>query len=222
MSIGRQVRAARGLLDWTRPELGEKAGLTKDSIKNIEDGTSYPREGTIRDLVRVFDENGVEFTDNFGVRLKPQGVEVLLGEDGLRRFFDGVYEHLRKHGGLVQQTGIDENLFTQYLGDYSPIHIKRISELVKERRDIKFQALIKEGDSNFACSEYADYRWQATESFEPVPFYIYGDCLAIISFQTIPAPTVVLHKITAITNAYRKQFETMWRMAKIPPKPAGQ
>jgi DNA-binding XRE family transcriptional regulator len=216
MSLGRQIRAARGLLRWSAAALAEKAGLTRDTINKIEDEAVQPREGTLKDIVRVFDENGVEFTDNYGVRLKPQGVEVLVGHDGLCRFFDGVYEYVSKHGGLLQQTGIDEALFSEHMGDYEPIYNEKMTKLTSERKDIKFQAIIREGDTNFACSKYADYRWLSADLFDPVPFYIYGDCLAIISFQTIPSPTIVLHKIPAITQAYRKQFEALWKMAKEP------
>jgi len=214
MSIGRQIRAGRGLLRWSGAVLAEKAGLTRDTINKIEDDAVQPREGTIKDIIRVFDENGVEFTDNFGVRLKPQGVEVLVGHEGLCRFFDGVYEYSSKHGGTILQTGVDEDIFSEHLGDYSPIYIKKMTKLVEERKDIKVQALIREGDTNVICSEYAEYRWLSKEMFDPVPFYVYGDCLAIISFQTIPSPTIVLHKIPAITQAYKKQFEALWKMSK--------
>ncbi len=214
MSVGRQIRAGRGLLKWSSALLAEKAGLTRDTINKIEDDAVQPREGTVADIVRVFDENGVEFTDNFGVRLKPQGVEVLVGHDGLCRFFDGVYEHIKKHGGLIQVTGVDEDVFTEHLGDYSPVHIQRMTELVEARKDIKVQSLIREGDTNVTCSDYAEYRWLPKDMFEPVPFYVYGDCLAIMSFQTIPAPTIVLHKIPAITNSYKKQFDALWKISK--------
>ncbi len=216
MSVGRQIRAARGLLRWSAAALAEKAGLTRDTINKIEDDTVQPREGTLKDIIRAFDENGVEFTDNFGVRLKPQGVEVLVGHTGLCRFFDMVYEHARKHGGTIMQTGVDEALFSEHLGDYSPVHIKRMTQLVSERNDIKFQALIREGDTNFTCSDYAEYKWLPKNLFDPVPFYVYGDCLAIISFQTIPAPTIVVHNIPAITHAYKKQFEALWTLSKPP------
>lgn len=216
MSIGRQIRAARGLLKWSGAVLAEKAGLTRDTINKIEDEAVQPREGTLKDIIRVFDENGVEFTDNFGVRLKPQGVEVLIGPDGLRRFFEGVYEHLSKHGGLIQQTGIDESLFSRYMGEYEAVYDKKIRALIAERNDIRFQALVREGDTNFACSDYAEYRWLSADLFDPVPFYVYGDCLAIITFSTIPSPTIVLNKIPAFAQAYKKQFDVLWRMAKKP------
>lgn len=217
MSVGRQIRAGRGLLKWSAATLAERAGLTRDTINKIEDEAVQPREGTMKDIVRVFDENGVEFTDNYGVRLKPQGVEVLVGHDGLCRFFDGVYEHMNKHGGVIMVTGVDENDFSEHLGKYSPVHVKRMTKLTQERKDIKVLSLIKEGDTNYVCSDYADYRWLPSELFDPVPFYIYGDKLAIMSFQTVPAPTIVVHNIPAITHAYKKQFEALWNMSKTPP-----
>lgn len=216
MITQRQIRAARALLGWDAADLAEKAGLTRATLSNIENGLVQARAATIEKIAHVFDQNGVEFTDNSGVRFKPQGVEVLVDHEGLCRFFDGVYEYLSKHGGLVMQTGVDEAMFTRYLGNYSPFHINRMTKLISEREDIKFQALICEGDTNFRCSAYAEYRWMPNELFAPVPFYVYGDELAIMSFQTIPAPTIVVHHIPAITNAYRKQFEVMWKLAVEP------
>lgn len=219
MSIGRQISAARGLLRWSSAVLAEKAGLTRDTINKIESDAVQPREGTVADIIRVFEENGVEFTENSGVRLKPQGVEILIGQEGLQRFFDGVYEYVRKQGGTIMQLGIDENLFWAMGVDYSAFHRKRMTELVAERKDIEVLAIICEGDTNFIASEYNHYRWISKDLFSPVPFYIYGECLAIMDFQTIPAPTIVLHKFPAITQAYRKQFEAFWKMAQEPTSP---
>ena len=215
-SVGRQIRAARGLLKWSGAILAEKTGLTRDAISKIEDEAVQPRGGTLADIVRVFDENGVEFTENFGVRCKPQGVEVLIGKEGLQRFFDGVYEYAKAHGGTINQLGIEEDLFWAMGVEFSEAHRKRMSDLVKERKDIKVLAILCEGDTNFIASAYNQYRWISKELFSPVPFYIYGECLAIMDFQTLPGPTIILHKLPAITNAYRKQFDAFWKMSREP------
>lgn len=215
MITGRQIRAARGLLKWSAVHLADLAGLTRETINKIEEDTVQPREGTLDDLVRVFDENGVEFTDNEGVRVKVQGVEILKGQQGLCKFFDRVYEYARANGGKIMQLGIDENLFWA-MGDYSPVHRKRMTELVSERKDVKVQAIICEGDTNFIASDYNEYRWISKDIFAPVPFYIYGETLAIMNFQTVPAPTIIIHTFPAITQAYRKQFEAFWKLSQEP------
>ncbi len=214
MITGRQIRAARALLDMSQDELSKETGLTPQGIRKIEDGTSQPREGTLSDITRVFDEHGVEFTDNSGVRLKPQGVEVLVGQQGLQQFFDNVYEHARKHGGTIVQYGLEEHFLSTLGGEYAKLHRTRMVKLVEERGDIKVLAIVCEGDTNFVCSDYNQYRWMPKELFSPVLFYIYGECVAIMNFQTVPAPTIILMKFPTITNACRKQFEIFWNMSR--------
>jgi transcriptional regulator with XRE-family HTH domain len=58
-----QLRAARGLLDWSRAELSEASGLSPETIKNIEHGTFKPEAETIDKILRAFHYKGVEFID---------------------------------------------------------------------------------------------------------------------------------------------------------------
>ena len=216
MSIGKQIRAGRALVGWSRKEMAAKSGVAAVTINQIEEEQAEPRKGTLSDLVRALEENGVELTDNFGVRIKPQGVEVLQGKEGLMKFFDDVYEHTRKNGGVIMQLGMDETFFTNILGDYSHAQKKRMAALVEERKDIKVLSIICEGDTNFFAAEYNEYRWFPKENFEMAPFYLYGDCIGLMTFQTIPAPTIIVLKYPAITLGYRKQFEVLWKMSQIP------
>jgi transcriptional regulator with XRE-family HTH domain len=216
MITGRQIRAARGLLRWSCPELADKAGLTRETINKIEADAIQPREGTMDDLLSVFDRHGVEFTENEGVRIKPHGVEVLVGQAGLQQFFNNVHAHVRDHGGKIVQLGIDENLFWAMGKEFSEAHRKRMAKLVQERKDIQVQAILSHGDTNFIASDYNHYRWISKDIFAPVPFYIYGPTLAVMDFHTIPAPTIVVLKFPAITEAYRKQFTAFWELSEEP------
>ena len=56
-----QIRAARGMLDWTRSNLARKASLSVETIKNIEHGTYSPKEETIKAITNAFAKQGVEF-----------------------------------------------------------------------------------------------------------------------------------------------------------------
>jgi transcriptional regulator with XRE-family HTH domain len=216
MITGRQIRAARGLLKWSCPVLAEKAGLTRETINKIQADAIQPREGTLNDIMRAFDQHGVEFIDTTGVRIKPQGVEVLIGPGGLQQFFNNVYAHARDHGGKIVQLGIDENLFWAMGKEFSEAHRKRMAKLVEERKDIQVDAILSHGDTNFIASGYNHYRWISKDIFAPVPFYIYGQTLAIMDFHTIPAPTILVHKFPAITEAYRKQFAAFWKLSEEP------
>jgi transcriptional regulator with XRE-family HTH domain len=58
-----QLRAARALLDWSRAECGAAAGVSPETIKNIEKARFTPDAGTIRKIEQTFGGRGVGFFD---------------------------------------------------------------------------------------------------------------------------------------------------------------
>ena len=61
MLSAQQIRAARGLLGWSRRELAIVAGVSQGTIKAIEQGTTDVRLSTLRKLAQTFTAHGVEF-----------------------------------------------------------------------------------------------------------------------------------------------------------------
>ena len=64
----RQIRAARGLLGWSRGHLADKAIVSIQAIANIERGDVDPRVSTIQSVERVFLDAGIEFLPAAGGR----------------------------------------------------------------------------------------------------------------------------------------------------------
>jgi transcriptional regulator with XRE-family HTH domain len=62
-----QIRAARALLNWSRPQLARKVGVSLSTILRSEEGTARPV--TLRAIQAVLEDEGVEFVPN-GARLK--------------------------------------------------------------------------------------------------------------------------------------------------------
>ncbi len=56
-----QLRAARGLLGWSRNELAKKAGTSAETIKNIEHKIYEPKEETTKALIDTLSRQGIEF-----------------------------------------------------------------------------------------------------------------------------------------------------------------
>ena len=76
--LGKQLVAARGLLGWTQRQLATAADVHLDTIVTWEHGEHEPRDSTIRRVVAVIEDRGVEFTNGGqpGVRYKAkQGTE---------------------------------------------------------------------------------------------------------------------------------------------------
>ncbi|MDD3182804.1 MAG: helix-turn-helix transcriptional regulator [Alphaproteobacteria bacterium] len=214
MIVGRQIRAARALLDMSQDSLAEATGLTPQAIRKIENGETQPREGTIATIMRAFDVRGLEFTENSGVKLKTQGVEIFEGTERFNDFYDFLYEHLKKHGGDVCIGNSDPHLYKKYHKKFA-VHKSRMEELTGQN-DVHFRILIKEGDQNFTASSYAEYKWQTEKSFSPTSFYAFGECLALISFVHSMPPYVILIKSGPLAESYRQSFNISWEQATTP------
>jgi transcriptional regulator with XRE-family HTH domain len=213
----RQIRAARGLLDWSTADLAERVGLARDSIKRIEDGATTPREGTLSDIAAAFTDAGVEFIDNNGVRLRPTNITTFEGAEGFTKFFDFVFGHLSIAGGDVCICGSSSRTFSEYRRQ-PELHRERMTSLVKSRANISVRILAEEGDPNMPARTYATYRWLPKEYFSPTTFYAFGEYFALISFAHDPAPIVVCIHSKNMADDYRKSFSALWdRTAKSAP-----
>jgi transcriptional regulator with XRE-family HTH domain len=78
MITARQIRAARGLLDWTQAQLAGAAGLSEVAVKNLERGRTDPRASTLAAIQQAFDRAGVVFLDPGDTRNGGSGVRFKL------------------------------------------------------------------------------------------------------------------------------------------------
>ena len=122
-----------------------------------------------------------------------------------------VYETARDKGGEFCVSNVDENLFTQRLGETEDVEYTEQMKSIKGR--YSFKILIKEGDTNFVGSDYAEYRWMPKDQFHSVPFYVFGDNLAFLIFDD--QTTIHLINNAEIASAQRTQFDMAWKGAKI-------
>jgi len=211
MVTGKQIKAARALADMRQDELAALIGLTPQAIRKIEDNAVQPREGTMTDIISIFTERGIEFLDNQGVRFRPEGIEILTGRDGLIALMEDIYDSCKRGiAGDLVLAGAPEDDFQRILGDYDAIYLANMSSVP----NLKMRTLIQEGDDNVVSSAYTEYRWAPKDQFQAVPFYAYADKLAIVVFQSDPSPRIFKIQSQTIADAYRKQFESMWTLAK--------
>jgi transcriptional regulator with XRE-family HTH domain len=72
MPTAEQIRAARGLLNWSRPDLAKALGVSLSTIVRIE-RVNARRPILIRALRAVFEEQGVEFVPGGARRRQTSG-----------------------------------------------------------------------------------------------------------------------------------------------------
>lgn len=226
-----QLRAARGLLDWTRSELAKASGLSAETIKNIERGIYMPQESTINAIVNAFGEYGVCFTDDDGVKFRHDGVVNYDGIEGFKKFMDDVYQvalDAVARGTSWDKpfcmSSLDDSFFIEYLGEFFTVHhVKRMNAL---RDKFKMRILVRERPRTISVEEhktgsYREYRLQPDHIMDNVPFYVYGDKLAILIFEKDKPPRIIVISSALVAKAYREQFNVLWETAK-PAQIAGE
>ncbi|EME68318.1 helix-turn-helix domain-containing protein [Paramagnetospirillum caucaseum] len=80
-----QSRAARGLLGWSQSDLSDHSHVGQKTIADFERGARIPQFRTLNDIVRSFEQVGIEFipdgSSGEGVRFKlPQLDRQLLSK----------------------------------------------------------------------------------------------------------------------------------------------
>ncbi|MGE0108633.1 MAG: helix-turn-helix domain-containing protein [Bdellovibrionales bacterium] len=207
-----QVRAARALLKWENTDLAEKTGLGSNTISLIENEKTQPRASSMEKLQAVFESAGIEFTGNGGVQWAGHQVRTLTGVEGLKAFFGDVRYVAQHSDEEIIICGIAEEYLEDKLGEFVDYQRKEMASYEK----VRMRCLIEESDLDLGASDYCQYRWQAKENFSNVPFYIYGDKMAIIVTTAPEDPLILLIQNRTITSAYRRQFDAMWAAAKDP------
>lgn len=71
---GRHISAARELLKITQDELAAAAGVSRQSVLNLENGKHTTRSTTLEKIRWALEKRGIEFMngDAPGVRLRPE------------------------------------------------------------------------------------------------------------------------------------------------------
>ncbi|MCS5595812.1 MAG: helix-turn-helix transcriptional regulator [Pseudomonadota bacterium] len=203
-----QIRGARGLLNWSQADLSDRTGISATSIGSIENGTTTPRESTIANIKATFEYGGIEFVGLEGVKIRSGDVRVFTGRNGLISFYDTIYETLKtSENKNVVVSNVNERDFIRWLGDYAKTHINRMESI----EGLNFRILIRENDDYMPGDSYAEYKRLPSDLFASVPFYAFGEKLAIMLFEN--EPTVIVMNYPAINAAYRIQFEDMWARA---------
>jgi transcriptional regulator with XRE-family HTH domain len=83
MISGNQIRAARGLLNWSAEELAKRTGMARNTVFRLETHDDVPpsRTQSLLQLKRVFEEAGIEFIGEPG---NGPGVRLWIRKNQLR------------------------------------------------------------------------------------------------------------------------------------------
>ncbi len=214
MITAAQLRAARGLLDWSRGDLAKAAKVSQETVKNIEHGIFRPQEVTETALIRAFAAHDVQFTEDDGVKKSSNLITTYTGPAEFQKYVDNFYDILAaldSHGTEVPvcAAGVDDRLFKEALGDRVDFHAARMSKL----KNLHFRGLVDRREAAL-FSGYIEYR-VLPQMAMTVLFGLYGQYFDLtIHGSGKEFPQVAVIKSPIAVGAYRAQFESMWNLGK--------
>lgn len=205
-----QIRGARGILNWSQGDLSDRTDISATSIGSIENGLTQPRESTLIVIQKSFEDAGIEFLPNDGIRKKSGEIRIFQGRTGFWNFYEDIYRTLLDTPGEVVVSNVDERKFEKWLGiENLETHVTRIKKL----SGVSYKILLREGDDYFlATPDFGEYKWMPMAFFSSVPFYVYGQKLAILLFEA--EPIVIVLDYPSVAEAYRSQFQAFWEISK--------
>ncbi|NCC02668.1 MAG: XRE family transcriptional regulator [Proteobacteria bacterium] len=212
---GRQIRGARGLLGWKMEDLADKAGLTRITIRQIENETVQPQEKTLAKIYAVFDKFGVEFLPDEGMRIRKQDTRIYSGKAGYRQFLDHVYETL-KSGGHIRQFNFGDMRYLPNEEGFVADHYLRMGSV--KGLDAK---VLEIGDETKHPLAYCTYRKLDKKFKDMAPWYLYGEYLTLSLYETGGKREFITIRSKLLAERYLKEFDIFWNMATSEKKKKG-
>ncbi|MCE2993406.1 MAG: helix-turn-helix domain-containing protein [Alphaproteobacteria bacterium] len=207
MITSAQIRAARGLLDWSQADLASFAGIGTGTIHNIEHGRSAISEEMDKKIRLTFERAGVVLIGNRGVSFGEPSLKTIFGVENLIEVIHDVEKYVLTERGIIRISGLDEIRFRHALGlEFTDAYIKKINEI--PRTDYR---IITSKNYDDYRVPYAKYRILDQEFFLPTPTYIYGHKVVFILWQS---DQIIVIENSELAYMLAKQFDYMWEQLK--------
>lgn len=207
-----KLRAARQLLDWSQSDLTRESGVALSTIAQFESKPDRSlTDKNLNAILAAFYRCGVEITAD-GVRYINRDIVRYEGQEGFNSFRRDLYQTMR-NGGEILVSNVDERDFEKWDGGSkaAEMHFKKMRAI----QNLSMKILVKEGDTNFAASSYAQYRWVSQSLYSKgVPLYIYGDKTAVMLFSPDHVKIFVITE-PQVTESFKKQFMNIWDEARV-------
>jgi transcriptional regulator with XRE-family HTH domain len=215
MISAQQLRAARAHLDLSQDDVAAAAGITKYTLSNIERGATDGSARSLEALQQFYENHGVQFTDNNGIKAVQSDVRSYEGAMGLNAFMMDVIETMEKNPGTYCVSNVDENNWLKWQGIETATMMRdRIAKI----KGLRAHILVKEGGPEIFATGYAEYRALPADLFyDNTSYYVYADKMAIIQFTPDNVIVRVLHN-RHFAESFKLMFYRFWDMMAKPVK----
>ncbi len=205
-----QVRAARGLLDWSQKDLAQKSGVSLPALNNFERGAVIPRETTLNLIQQTFELHDIEFIGETGVQKQSElfSFKRLQGPHFADLITKDIVSCLRPPYELLA-VGMSEEPFQKYSKNDDKLFAQHM-----QNHKIKHRTIIS-SDTRFLVLKPEHYRMLPPAMVGSIYWFTYVDRFCIVNWKKPAHALWVRNK--SIAEVYQNQFDALWRSAyKIP------
>lgn len=210
-----QIRAGRAMLNWSQKELARRCGdISEPTIKLIELGKIKSTEKTLNIVLQTFEDAGLEFLPQNGVRFRDDLLTVFeridANENVFLKLLDDVYYTLKGTYGELLYSFVDNSI--------SPDEVVQ-REMLLRKDGISMRSLVRHGDTHLIYP-LNEYRWLPKGFYLNNPTLVYADKFAVViqNAKTNAIDKVIIIHDAAVAAVKKKEFEIIWSTAESPPK----
>jgi transcriptional regulator with XRE-family HTH domain len=211
---GKQIAMARILLDLSQKELSDKLGIARKTIMRIENEQSPGSTKTLEAIKNYFENAGLEFLENNGVQENKNPITKLSGKDGMRTFFDMVYESAQiPSQDICLFNGMPERLLYWLGQEWYENHIKRMTAI---QTPYKYKIIVRHGDTKLIGKDFAEYRWFPKDLFNEKTLHSFGNKIAFFNFSEDDVEIIIIDQ-PVFAESFRILFNIAWERVAITP-----
>lgn len=205
----RQIRAARAFLDWSVHDLGEKVGVVGTTISAIERKKISGSLSTLQKISLVLQSAGIEFLSDEGVRPAQNRIRILRGNDGLKTFYDEVYQIALD--GNPRTCAITRRIveFRKWNSEFILMHRQRMEALNLDKKGQRGRYLYPSTHLDNIPVNYEEPRYIPASSFPDISLHIHGDRIATIEISE-GGIEVIITENPVVADSFRKLFDMIW------------
>lgn len=202
-----QIRAARGMLDWSRDELAQASGVSSGTIRNLESGNLSPREKTTVGIRRAFEAAGISFLEGEGIRRERMDVKVIDGFDSCEVFFDTVLHTIKRKGGELLGVFKSQETMIKSFASNNDLALSRL-ESISVHSDIRCVLAGMEGAA--MPIQKCKTRIAPRNSAGPSAYFVYGNRQALVHKDKNGDHKFIILNDIEIALSARECFFGLW------------
>lgn len=201
--VGKVIQFKRKADGLTQEQLASRSGVPYTTLIKVESGAiKNPSLDVVSKLAKAL-------SLSLDSLVSPT---VLRGEGSLSRIFEDILATLSEPGDWMAISGVSEKDYFQH--DREGL-LRFIDQL--KVRGFKQRLLSSSDETVFLEAEHLEYRAIPKEYFSSVPFYIYGDRIAMLIWGEPVQAIIIRNK--HLSDAMRKLFLFVWDQAGAFSKP---